>query len=185
MDMLYLQCDLLSPFPHHVHFYHKYEHISMEAFDRNQPFNHLPLLPPNVQLENYSQVLKKLVTAYYKLGAVTSRGDWIPWVLYMLDAVEKTLVLTNSLINDIVQQMSATLEHGKAKIKWYNKEVNEAIFSQPYCRFKTISTIMQTASRTTVTKYMSELEKAKILTPKKDGKEVFYVNDDLVRILQR
>lgn len=44
---------------------------------------------------------------------------------------------------------------------------------------------MQTTSRTTTTKYMSELEKAKILTPKKDGKEVFYVNDDLVRILER
>lgn len=396
--MLPLKSDILSPLSHHVHFYDKSEHINMEAFDRNQPFNNLPLLPPSVQLENDPQVLKKLVTAsralatvnsnvlrlpnplmlvntialqeaktstaienifttedelykaisdttkeeganvatkevlkyrealwngysqlqlaneinlellisifqkikstnagirppqaqvvikrgesefrpgeviytpprgekllltllnnlkeylnddvndttdplikmcvahyqfeaihpfqdgngrtgrimnllylinkgllakpvlylskyiiqhkedyYYRLGAVTSRGDWTPWVLYMLDAVEKTSVLTNSLINDIVQQMSATLEHGRAKIKWYNKEVNEAIFSQPYCRFKTISQIMQTTSRTTATKYMSELEKAKILTPKKDGKEVFYVNDDLVRILE-
>ncbi len=140
------------------------------------------LARPVLYLSKY--IIQNKEDYYYRLGAVTSRGEWIPWVLYMLDAIEKTSMLTNSLINEIVQQMSATLEHGKAKIKWYDKEVNEAIFSQPYCRFKAISTIMQTTSRTTVTKYMSELEKAKILTPKRDGKEVFYVNDDLVRILE-
>lgn len=140
------------------------------------------LAKPVLYLSKY--IIQHKEDYYYKLGAVTTRGEWTPWVLYMLDAVEKTSVLTNSLINDIVQQMGATLEHGKSKIKWYNREVNEAIFSQPYCRFKTIGQAMQTTSRTTLTKYMSELEKAKILTPKKDGKEVYYVNDDLVRILE-
>jgi hypothetical protein len=32
---------------------------------------------------------------------------------------------------------------------------------------------------------MDELEKAKILTPKKEGKEVYYLNDDLIRILEK
>jgi hypothetical protein len=40
-------------------------------------------------------------------------------------------------------------------------------------------------SRTTLTKYMDELVQAKILTPKKDGTEVYYLNDDLIRILER
>jgi hypothetical protein len=31
---------------------------------------------------------------------------------------------------------------------------------------------------------MDELIKAKILSPKKDGKEIYYVNDDLIRILE-
>jgi Fic family protein len=118
------------------------------------------------------------------LGSVTGKGDWKTWVLYMLDAVEKTSMLTNTLINEIVQQMNATLEHARTRIKWYNKEVNEAVFSQPYCRFKTIAQVTGITSRTTLTKYMSELEKAKILTPKKDGKDIFYVNDDLTRILE-
>jgi hypothetical protein len=30
---------------------------------------------------------------------------------------------------------------------------------------------------------MEELVAAKILTPKKDGSEVYYLNDDLIRIL--
>lgn len=121
---------------------------------------------------------------YYHLGAVTQRASWKNWILYMLDAVEKTAVLTNGLINEIVNQMEATLEHGKGKIKWYNKEVNEALFSQPYSRAQTIGKALGKSSRTTLTKYMDELVKAKILTVKKEGKEVYYINDDLMRILQ-
>ena len=102
----------------------------------------------------------------------------------MLDAVEKTSILTNDLINEIVNQMDATLEHGKANIKWYSKEVNEALFSQPYSRPKTIGEALSKSSRTTLSKYMDELVTAKILTPKKEGKEVYYINDDLLRILE-
>jgi hypothetical protein len=32
---------------------------------------------------------------------------------------------------------------------------------------------------------MDELVKTDILTPKKEGKEIFYLNDDLIRILER
>ncbi len=121
---------------------------------------------------------------YYNLGAVTQRATWKAWILYMLDAVEKTSGLTNGLIYEIVNQMEATLKHGKARIKWYNKEVNEAIFSQPYSRAKLIGDAVKKTSRTTLTKYMDELVEAKILTTKKDGKEIYYVNDDLIRILE-
>lgn len=121
---------------------------------------------------------------YFKLGAVTQRMLWVDWIFYMLDAVEKTSILSNQLINDILQQMDATLDYAKTKIKWYNKEINEIIFSQPYLKPKSINDILAKSSRTTVTKYMTELQNAGILTPKKDGKEVFYLNTDLIRILQ-
>lgn len=122
---------------------------------------------------------------YFNLGAVTQKGSWKPWIMYMLDAVEKTSLLTHDLINDIVAQMNATLAHGKDHIKWYNKEVNEALFSQPYSRPKIIGVVLGKTSRTTVSKYMEELVTARILTPKKEGTEVFYINDDLIRILEK
>lgn len=121
---------------------------------------------------------------YFKLGAVTQRNDWKPWVEFMLEATEKTSVLTNSRINEILSQMDATLEYGKGKIKWYTKEVNEAIFSQPYIRPSLIGEIVGKTSRTTLTKYMNELVIHNILRPKKDGVQVFYVNEDLIRILE-
>lgn len=121
---------------------------------------------------------------YFNLGAVTQRASWKNWILYMLNAVEKTSILTNNLINEIVKQMESTLEHGKKNLKWYNKEVNEALFSQPYSRAKTIGHVLKKTSRTTLTKYLDDLITARILVPKKDGKEIYYVNEDLVRILQ-
>ncbi len=122
---------------------------------------------------------------YYNLAGVTQRASWKNWIMYMLDAVESTSLLTNDLINQIVKQMEVTLEHGRKHIKWYNKDVNEALFSQPYSRPKIIGEVLKKSSRTTITKYMDELVNAKILTPKKDGKEIYYLNDDLIRILER
>lgn len=122
---------------------------------------------------------------YYNLAGVTQRASWKNWIMYMLDAVESTSLLTNDLINQIVKQMEVTLEHGRKRIKWYNKDVNEALFSQPYSRPKLIGDALKKTSRTTLTKYMDELVDAKILTPKREGKEIYYLNDDLIRILER
>lgn len=141
------------------------------------------LSQPVLYLSKYIIVHKE--DYYFNLGAVTQRGSWKPWIMYMLDAVEKTSLLTNDLIHDIVVQMNATLSHGKDRIKWYNKEVNEALFSQPYSRPKIVGKVLGKTSRTTVSKYMEELVTARILTPKKEGTEVFYINDDLVRILEK
>lgn len=120
---------------------------------------------------------------YYHLAGVTQRGDWKSWILYMLDAVENTSILTQDLVDGIFNQMEATLDYGKSKIKWYSKEVNELIFSQPYLKPKALGELLRVNSRTTLTKYFSELANAGILAAKKDGKEVYYVNEELVRIL--
>ncbi len=121
---------------------------------------------------------------YFKLGAVTQRNSWEPWVTFMLEAIEKSAEMTNTKINEIISQMEATLMHAKGKVKWYNKEVNEAIFSQPYIKPVLIGEIVGKKSRTTLTKYMNVLVDLKILRPKKEGVEVYYINDDLIRILE-
>lgn len=120
---------------------------------------------------------------YHNLGAVTQRASWKQWILFMLDAIENTSILTNNLISEIIDQMDSTLSFGKSKIKWYSKEVNEAIFSQPYIKPRIIGNVLGKSSRTTQTKLMEELVSTKILTPKKYGSEVYYMNDDLIRIL--
>ena len=137
---------------------------------------------PILYLSKYIIVNKE--EYYYKLGGVTQKQAWKEWVVFMLDAIEKTAELTNSLINEILDQMNATLDYGKSKLKWYNKEVNEVIFSQPYIKQKTIGQILNKSSRTTLTKYMNDLTELNILSAKKDGNEVFYLNDDLIRILE-
>jgi Fic family protein len=121
---------------------------------------------------------------YYYLGAVTQRKSWKNWILFMLEAVEKTAQHTNRIIDEIIDQMDATLKYARPELKWYNKEINETLFTQPYIKPKLIGVILGKTSRTTLTKYMSELIRLRILTQKQEGKEVYYINDDLVRILE-
>ena len=121
---------------------------------------------------------------YYKLAAVTQQGAWKPWVIYMMRAVELTSAHTNHLIDAIVSQMDATLQYGKEELKWYNREINEALFIQPYIKSNVFEKIVQKTSRTTISKYLSELTDLGILSPKEVGNQVFYVNSDLIRILE-
>jgi Fic family protein len=139
------------------------------------------LLQPALYLSKYIVSYKD--DYYYHLGAVTQRGQWKNWVMYMLEATEKSAQLTNELINNIIKQMEATLAYAKDKIKWYTKEVNELVFSQPYIKPKLIADFLDIKSRTTITAYFKELVAAQILSEKKVGREVFYINHELVDIL--
>ena len=137
---------------------------------------------PVLYLSNY--IIKNKDDYYYHLAGVSQRGAWKPWILFMLDAIEKTSINTNQSIDMIIDQMEATLAFGRKELKWYNKEVNEALFSQPYIKPSIIGNITGRKSRTTLTAYMKELIKKQILSTNQVGKEVFYINNDLVRILE-
>ena len=123
---------------------------------------------------------------YYQfLSAVTQRQDWKPWLLYMLDAVERTSHATNQTIDEILIQMDATYKYANEKLRWYSFELNMALFSQPYIKQKFIGERLGVTSRTTLTKYMNQLVELSILSVNEDGREVFYINNDLMRILQK
>ena len=137
---------------------------------------------PVLYLSKY--IIENKDNYYYNLGAVTQRKSWKNWILFMLKAVEQTSNHTNQIIDEIIDQMKATLEYAREELRWYNKEINEVLFTQPYIKPGIIGDISGKTSRTTLTKYMSDLTRLAILTPKKDGKEVYYMNTDLVRILE-
>lgn len=122
---------------------------------------------------------------YYNLGAVTQRGSWKPWLIYIMKAVEQTARKSNQMVDEISDQMEATFEVGRANLKWYNKEVNQCLFFQPYIRAENLGKVLGRTSRTTLTKYMSDLCDLKILSAKQSGKHVFYHNNDLIRIISR
>ncbi len=120
---------------------------------------------------------------YHLLSGVTQRQDWKSWVLFMLNAVDETSKHTNTKIDEILSQMDATFEYVKPKLKWYSLELNQALFSQPYVKQSLIGKMTNAKSRTTVTNYMSKLVEYGVLSTKVDGREVYFVNNDLIRIL--
>ncbi|MES2512941.1 MAG: Fic/DOC family N-terminal domain-containing protein [Bacteroidota bacterium] len=121
---------------------------------------------------------------YHHLSGVTQRGAWKPWILFMLTAVEGTSQITNQKIDEILNQMDATYKYANSKLKWYSYELNQALFSQPYMKQKLVGEITGARSRTTLTKYMLQLTELGIVSAQEDGREVFYINNDLIRILE-
>ena len=121
---------------------------------------------------------------YRSLRAVTERREWEAWLLYMLEAIEKTAHGTTEKINGIRDLMADTIEDAKRKLpkRVFSKELIELIFEQPYCKIRFVEKA-GIAKRLTATKYLRALEKAGFVVPTKRGTELIFVNHRLWRLL--
>ena len=131
-------------------------------------------------------IIKNKNEYYRLLRSVTENGEWEPWILYMLNAVEVTAVDTRNLILAIRDLFNQTAANAKEKLpsRVYSKELIEVIFRQPYAKgqFPVDEGI---AERKTAVNYLKELEKIDILSSKKVGKEVLNINKRLYEILSK
>ncbi len=123
---------------------------------------------------------------YALLRAVTSKGEWEKWILYMLDGIENTAVETREKIVSIRNLIDRTIESGKKRLpsRVYSKELIELLFNQPYTKTQTIVDA-GLAERKTAAVYLRELERAGILRSKKSGKEVLFLNVKLFQLLSK
>jgi Fic family protein len=137
---------------------------------------------PVLYLSKY--IIENKEEYYNLLSGVTQRQAWKLWILFMLNAVDFSSKHTNQKIDEIMSQMQATYDYIQPKLKWYSIELNQALFSQPYIKQNLVGKITKVKSRTTITNYMSKLVEFGVLSTKEDGREVYFVNNDLVRILQ-
>lgn len=124
--------------------------------------------------------------AYYDgLRRVTEEGAWESWVLYMLDAIEQTSLRTQRQIVDILALMETMRERVQRDApSIYSKDLIEQIFRHPYCK---ISFLEQAGmgTRQTCSKYLRELERLEVLHGEKMGREVYFINRALFRLLTR
>jgi Fic family protein len=126
-------------------------------------------------------------TDYYRfLRRVTEAGEWEPWILYMLDAVEQTSLFTRQRIIDIRDLMEETMRTAKDKLptRVYSKELIELLFHQPYIKGETIVQA-GIAERKTAATYLRELERIGVLRGQKVGKENLYLNTKLYELLSK
>lgn len=129
-------------------------------------------------------IIENKAEYYHLLSSVTQQAAWKPWIIYIMRAVEQTSKHTNQLIDSILSQMDATLNYGMRNLKWYNSDLNAALFEQPYHKQKTIERITKKTSRNTINLYLNQLTDLGILTPKVISGKTFYINADMVRILE-
>ena len=122
-------------------------------------------------------------TYYHLLQTVQSEQTWEEWILFMLDGVEKTSQHTVKLVRNIRQLMQEhknTLRSKKPKI--YSQDLINIIFSYPYIKIPFVENELD-ISRITAVKYLNALVDIQILTKYKIGRENYYINNSLTRLL--
>lgn len=120
---------------------------------------------------------------YYEyLNKVTAQRNWRDWILYMIKAVEETSAYTVDKINEIDRLFLRTLALVHEKLPHIHKEAVEKIFEQPYTSPK-IFIDKKIKSINTAKKYLAQMEALGIMTSRKIGKEVVYLNIDLFNLL--
>lgn len=122
--------------------------------------------------------------AYYELLLnVTTKGEWEPWIVYMLEALETTAHWTRQKIHAIAALMEHACEYtAAAKPSLYHKELIEAVFQQPYCR---IAFLVDAgiAKRATASRYLKELVEIGILRELQDGRDKIFINPKFLDLL--
>ena len=123
---------------------------------------------------------------YYRLlNQVNRTGEWEEWILYILKAVEETSNNTVQKINSIKNLLGDTIEMVKEKApKVYRKELIELLYEQPYSKIDYVIEKIG-VERKAASRYLKELESIGVLKSIKMGRQVIYVNEDLIEILRR
>jgi len=138
---------------------------------------HLPVL----YLSRY--IIKHKNEYYRLLQAVRTNGDWEEWLLFMLDGVEKTanesVVLINA-IKKLMQQYKQRIRNDFPKM--YSQDLLNNLFKYPYTKIEFMQNDLQ-VSRNTAIRYLEELVKGNVLVKHKIGRENFYENVSLFKLL--
>ena len=137
---------------------------------------------PILYLSSY--IIKNRPEYYRFLREVTYNKNWEQWILYMLNAIESTAVDSSEKIKKIKKLLDETILEVKEELpKLYSKEFVELLFNEPYCR---ISNIVESglAARKAAGLYLRELEKFKILSSKKIGSDVIFINNKLYNLFK-
>ncbi len=138
---------------------------------------------PIIYLSNY--IIKNKEKYYEHLRNVTEKGEWLAWILYMLNAVEEMSKITSSKIDEINNLFERTLAEAKKNLpgRVYSKELIELLFHQPYSK---VDLVVKSgiAKRQTAANYLKECERIGLLKSKKVGKEVLYLNVKLFDLLK-
>jgi len=120
---------------------------------------------------------------YVGLKQVTENQAWESWILYMLDAIEQTARATRERILGIRDLMHEGIERVKKELpKVYSKDLLELLFRQPYCKIRFLEEA-GIAQRQTASTYLKELERIGMMRGFKVGRELYYINTNLLELL--
>jgi Fic family protein len=122
---------------------------------------------------------------YYRLLLeVTTKDQWEPWLLYMLNIVEETSHWTTAKIRAMRALLWNASEYIRAHApKIYSRELVDVIFEQPYCRIANLVTA-DIAKRQTASEYLAKLAAIGVVQPVQSGREKLFIHRALLDLLK-
>jgi Fic family protein len=136
---------------------------------------------PTLYLSHY--IVRNKADYYRLLNDVTSNQAWEPWILYLLNAVQKTAVMTTTKIAAVRNLIDMTREYISLRLpKIYSYELLTVIFEQPYCRIKNLVET-DIAKRQTASEYLKQLSRIGVLKEVRAGKEKLFIHPKLVTLM--
>lgn len=138
----------------------------------------------NLPVLYMSRYIIKTKPDYYKLlQQVRETGEWEEWILYMLTAAQQTAEESIGLITAIrklMQQYKQDIRNRLPKI--YSQDLLNNLFKYPYTKIEFIQRDLD-VSRSTAIRYLETLVKEGFVQKRKAGRDNFYVNEPLFRLL--
>lgn len=139
---------------------------------------HLPIL----YLSRY--IIENKTQYYQLLQDVRDKNAWEPWILFMLEGVERTAQDTIFLILEIKKLMMDYKHRIRSGYKFYSQELINNLFRHPYTKIEFIQKDLG-VSRITASNYLNRLAKDGFLTKMKLGVGNYYVNEPLVKLFRK
>ncbi len=135
---------------------------------------------PILYLSSY--IIQNKAEYYKQLQQARAVNDWRPWLLYMLDGVEKTAKSTIKLIGQIKSLMQIYKNRMRMELpKIYRQELLNNLFNHPYTKIDFVMRDLS-VSRITATKYLELLVEHHFLEKEKVGRVNFYINKPLFEL---
>ena len=135
---------------------------------------------PILYLSHY--INKTKANYYKKLSAVTFKNEWEEWILYMLEAVEKSSYQTRKKIEEIKNLQDKQYQVIKNLNIANAKELTDLIITNPYSKIEHFVN-QGLGERTTGSKHLHTLAEHGMLNAMKIGRNVFFINKDLWKLI--
>ena len=121
---------------------------------------------------------------YDLLNKVRTEGAWEEWIMFILKGVDQTAQQSIKLIEEIIKLMGETKAIMKENFpKFYSKDLLEILFKHPYTKISFLIDELG-VTRKTATNYLKEMEAFGLLDSIKIGREIYFINTKLFKLLQ-
>lgn len=140
----------------------------------------------NLPILYLSRYINQNKATYYRLLQETrDTGNWEPWILFILVAVEKTSLQTIKIVKEIKRLMQSYKETIRTNLpKIYSQDLINNLFKHPYTKIDFLVDDLR-VSRQTASRYLEQLVALELIYLQKIGKDNFYINIALYNFLNQ